>query len=108
VAAAILLTGFAAASVIFFTAAPADDPLGERPENTKQYLRQMQVYGGTANVLASEIREWFDGLWRGRTLAFTVVCLSLLLALAVFVGLTPLPPAADGRSPDVSADALDT
>jgi hypothetical protein len=103
-----LLAGLVAAPVIFLTAAPSDDRLDERPEDSKQYLRQMEVYGGTANVLASEIREWFYGLWRGRTLAFTVAGLSLLLALAVFVGLTPLPPAADGLSPDVSADALDT
>ena len=107
-AAAVLLAGLAAAPVIFLTAAPTDDRLDERPEDSKQYLRQMEVYGGTANVLASEIREWFYGLWRGRTLAFTVAGLSLLLALVVFVGLTPLPPAVDRHGADGGANEPDS
>jgi hypothetical protein len=95
VAAGILLAGFAAALLIYFTAAPPSDLLGERLEDSKRYLRQMEIYGGKANVLASEIRERFAGLWHGRALAFTVAGLSVLLAFAVFAALSPLPPTVD-------------
>jgi hypothetical protein len=94
VAAGILLAGFAAGLLIYFTATPSD-LLGERPEDSKRYLRQMEIYGGKANILASEIRERFAGLWHGRALAFTVAGLSVLLALAVFAALSPLPPTVD-------------
>jgi hypothetical protein len=98
VAAGILLAGFAAALAIYLTATPPpDNPLGYRPEDSKRYLREMEVYGGKANVLASEFRQWFDGLWHGRSLAFTVACLSVLLALAFLIASTPLPRAADPR-----------
>ena len=50
----------------------------------------MEVYGGTANVLASELREWFAGLWQGRRLAFTVALLGILLAAGARLVLTPL------------------
>jgi len=95
VAAAILLAGLATALLVYFAAAPVRDVPGERPEDSKRYLRQMEVYGGQANVLASEIREWFEGLWQGRALAFTVAFLSLLLAGLALVALTPLPPRVD-------------
>jgi hypothetical protein len=91
VASAILLVGFAAALGVFVTAPPAANRSGERPEDSKRYLRQMETYGGTANVLASEAREWIAGLWQGRALAFTIATLSVLLAALAVVGLTPLP-----------------
>jgi hypothetical protein len=108
VAAGIVLVGLVAATIIYGTAGSAANRAGERPEDSKQYLRQMEVYGGTANVLASEVREWFYGLWRGRTLAFTVAGLSLLLALIVFVALTPVPPAVYQRGPDGGASNPDS
>jgi hypothetical protein len=95
VAAGILLAGVAAALLIYLTATPSRDLFGERPEDSKRYLHQMEMYGGKANILASEIREKFVGLWHGRALAFTVAGLSVLLALTVFIALTPLPPTGD-------------
>lgn len=96
-AAWILAAGFAAALVIFVTASPPEDS-PEGMEATKQYLRQMEMYGGSANVLATEFREWWGGLWHGRELAFTVAALSVLLAGVVFVHLTPLPGIEADRS----------
>lgn len=93
IAAGIVLAGCAAGLVIYLTAGPPpENPLGYRPEDTKRYLREMERYGGKANVVASEIREWFVGLWHGRSLAFTVATLSVLLALAFLFAMTPLPP----------------
>ncbi len=97
VAAGLVLAGLAAGLVIYLTAGPApDSPLGYRPEDTKRYLRQMEVYGGQANVMAAGLREWFVGLWHGRSLAMTVVVLSVLLALAYLFAFTPLPPPESG------------
>ncbi len=90
VAATIALAGLVAACVIYVTASVAPGGAVERPEDTKQYLRQMEVYGGKANVLASQAREWFGELWHGKRLAGTVAVLSLVLAAISFVALTPL------------------
>jgi hypothetical protein len=99
VAGGILCAGCAAALLIYVTAPPPGDLLGPRLEDSKVYLRQMEVYGGKANVLAYELREWFAGLWHGRALAFTVAGLSALLALAVFGVFPPPPPNVDpGRA----------
>lgn len=91
IAAGLLLAGMLASCVIYSRAVQQADA-DERPDDSKQYLRQMEVYGGTANVLASEFREWFAGLWAGRRLAFTVAFLSILAAGGVRLVLTPLPP----------------
>ncbi len=99
VALTILLIGFGSALVIWLTARPAPpNPFGYEPEDTKRYLRQMEVYGGKANVLGSELRQWFDSLWHGRRLAVTVVFLTLALLLFYLVASTPLPPG-EGASP---------
>jgi hypothetical protein len=106
VTAGILVAGFAAAFFIYVSSTPLADRAGERPEDSKRYLRQMEVYGGHANVLASELREWFEARWHGRTLAFTVAFLSILLAGVAFIVLTPLPPRV-GASGAAQADAAD-
>jgi len=54
------------------------------PEDSKQYLRGMELYGGTANVLADELRRWFAGLWHGKSLAFTVAFITILVSSGVF------------------------
>jgi hypothetical protein len=78
---AILVAGLGAAVVIWLRAnAPSANPLGYDPEDTKTYLRQMEVYGGTANLLATELRVWFASLWRGERLAYTVAILTLVAA----------------------------
>ena len=94
VSAAVLAAGLVAAAVIRLTATPPPpDPLGDQAATSKKYLREMERFGGKANVVASEYREWFDGLWQGKRLAGTVAVLSVLLAAILFVALTPLPPA---------------
>jgi hypothetical protein len=79
--AAILAVGLGSAAAIFAMApAPAANPLGYEPTDTKKYLRELEVFGGRSNVLATEFSEWFGGLWRGRRLAGTVACLTVALA----------------------------
>jgi hypothetical protein len=53
------------------------------PRDSKSYQRDMELYGGTANLLADELRRWFDGLWQGQTLAYTVGFLTLFGTLVL-------------------------
>lgn len=86
VAAAILIVGLASAIWIYRNAASSTgDILGYNPEESKQYLRAMELYGGKANVLAAELRQWFDGLWHGTRLAYTTACATVLLAGAFWL-----------------------
>lgn len=98
---AILALGFAAAVVIFLTAEPPPaNPLGYDPLDTKKYLHDLEIYGGKANVIAAEFRDWFDGLWHGKNLAFTVAALTVMAAFAFRFFATPLPrPTAVERDP---------
>jgi hypothetical protein len=79
--AAILALGLGGALVIQRTAAVRPpNPLGYEPEDTKRYLRQLEMVGGKANVVAVQFRQWFDGLWQGPQLATTVATLTGVLA----------------------------
>ncbi len=99
---AILLFGFAAAVVIYLTAQPPpDNPLGYDPMDTKKYLHDLELYGGKANILSAQFREWFDSLWHGKQLAFTVIVLTVIAAGVFKFFATPLPP--DPEAPGVNA-----
>jgi hypothetical protein len=94
---AILATGFAGAVLIYFTApAPAANALGYEFRDSKSYLRNMEMFGGKANLLSAEFREWLAGMFQGQSLAYTVAFLSVVLALGVWLFATPLPPAPPG------------
>ncbi len=89
---ALLAAGFTASVVVFFAAGPEpENPLGYDPMETKKYLHDLEVYGGTANVLAAEFQEWFAGLWHGRNLAYTIAVLTVLLVLVLRFLLAPIP-----------------
>ena len=62
------------------------------PEDYKTYSRDMELYGGTANVLLDELRRWFDGLWHGKSLAFIVACTTILLSSGLFYAAKQLTP----------------
>ena len=54
------------------------------PDESKKYLRDMELYGGKANVIAGEIRLWFAGLWKGKSLAYIVGCGAIAISFGVF------------------------
>jgi len=84
IALAILAAGLTSAVVVYLAAGPdADNPLGYDPMQTKTYLHDLELYGGKANVLAAQFREWFTGLWLGRNLAYTISVLTVLVVLAL-------------------------
>jgi hypothetical protein len=89
--AVIMLVGLGSAILIYQTARDgSNDFLGYEngsgetypvmPEDSKAYTRNLEVYGGKANVLATGLRRWFVGLWHGKALAFTVAALSILIS----------------------------
>ena len=93
VTAIILALGFGSALWIYLAAGPAPgDASGDDPADSKQYQRQMELYGGKANVLAAELLRWFGSLWHGRRLALTVACATVLVAGGFWLS-ADLPPA---------------
>jgi hypothetical protein len=92
VSAVLLAIGFASAVAIYVVNGPASDPTEYELENSKKYLRAMETYGGKANLLASDLRHWFSSLWHGRTLAFTVAILTVIVTLIYRLAVMPLPP----------------
>ena len=90
ISALILLVGMGSAILIYLTADNASDSdLGL--ENSKMYMHDLELYGGKANVMANELRNWFDGLWHGRSLAFTIAFITVLLSFGFFYTARHLP-----------------
>jgi hypothetical protein len=44
------------------------------------------------NVLADEFRRWFDGLWQGKSLAFTITFITIFISFGFFLVAYHLPP----------------
>jgi MFS family permease len=85
------IVGFASAIWIYLTAGAAPgNPLGYDPEDSKRYLRDLERYGGKANIVAGEITDWFNGLWHGRRLAFIVACVTVIVAGALLLAAIPM------------------
>jgi hypothetical protein len=85
VTAGILLAGFGSAVAIYLTAAEIpDNPFAEY-EQSKRFSHEVQRMGGKMALVANDASVWFAGLWHGRQLAFTVACITLLIALGYYV-----------------------
>ena len=54
------------------------------PEDSKKYLRDLELYGGKANVLMDELRRGLAGLWHGKSLAFTIACVTIFISFGVY------------------------
>ncbi len=91
----ILAVGLGSAILIYRTA--EDNPYGVlgyeegggtvypvMPEDSKQYLHGLELYGGKANVLMDQLRRGFIGLWHGKSLAYTVACISIFISFGIF------------------------
>jgi len=107
----ILLAGLCGALLIYLFAVDVpDDSLGYVIVNgtvyplatadSKKYRREVERLGGKAALAFDDFGRWFGGLWRGKTLAGTVVWISILLSLGIYFfanALGPDPPSSDGR-----------
>ena len=58
---------------------------------TKIDQYRMELYGGKANILANDFQSWFDALWHGRELAYTLAVLAIVIGLACFLLAEHLP-----------------
>ncbi len=55
-----------------------------KPEDSKIYMHDLELYGGKANVLMSDFTRWFTELWHGKSLAITIACITVLVAFGFF------------------------
>jgi len=93
ISAIILLVGVTGALSIYLSSGgPSDSVPMPGLENSKAYLREVEVYGGTANVLATEFMQWFDGLWHGQQLAYTIACMAIFISFCFAFVAYRLPP----------------
>ncbi|MGH8736016.1 MAG: hypothetical protein ACREU5_02300 [Burkholderiales bacterium] len=100
---AVLALGLCAAAAIYLTATDSSaGAVGYEVINgvaypvaaadSKAYQRELERFGGKANVLAVEFTRWFAGLWQGRRLAFTVAFLGIAASLILFLYARYLEP----------------
>jgi hypothetical protein len=81
----VLAVGWAIALAIYATAEPvAQDPDIEAAQLTKSYERQMEVFGGKAALVGTQLEEGFASLWQGQRLAYAVGVLSAIAALGSY------------------------
>jgi len=91
----ILLAGLGSALAVYVNTDSGDDETAEYEVvgqkvypgmqlKSKKYVHDLEMYGGKAAVLADEINRWFEDLWHGRTLAYTIAILSIVTSLGLF------------------------
>jgi len=111
ITAIILLVGLGSAILIYLTAEnDADSVVGYEavggyvypvmPEDSKRYIHDLELYGGKANVLVNDFMRWFVGLWHGKSLAFTIACITIFISFGFFYIARHLPS-------DSTSDARD-
>ncbi|MGO9014391.1 MAG: hypothetical protein ACLQF0_05375 [Dissulfurispiraceae bacterium] len=91
ISAVILLFGLGSSVLIYLTAENDSDNALDF-ENSKIYLHDLELYGGKANVLAHDFRTWLVGLWHGKSLAYTIACITLVISFGIFFVARHLPP----------------
>ena len=98
----VLGVGCAAAVAIYATASPVlEDADLEEARLSKSYERQMEVFGGKAALVGSQLDDWLASLWHGQRLAYTVAVLTALVALACWAWCVTPP---GGARPDEPGD----
>jgi hypothetical protein len=95
IAAIILLVGLGSAVLIYLTAENDSENILAN-ENSKMFIHDLELYGGKANVLANEFKVWFEKLWHGKQLAFTVAFITIFIAFGFIFFSSHLP--ADQKS----------
>jgi ABC-type Fe3+ transport system permease subunit len=84
-AAGIVAAVGAAGAVAIYVAAgneSAESPLQDL-HGSKMYAHNLELYGGKMAVLEDDLSRWFNSIWHGRRLAFTVACISATVSWAL-------------------------
>jgi hypothetical protein len=50
---------------------------------SKRYQRELERYGGKANVIFDELNRWFASLWQGKKLGITLGWISVIASLGL-------------------------
>ena len=53
-------------------------------EDSRKYMRNLELVSGKSGVLVSEFNQWLVGLWQGKSLAFTILFLSVVISSGIF------------------------
>ncbi|BCS55367.1 hypothetical protein [Geobacter sp. SVR] len=94
----VLVVGLAAAAGIHLSAGDSSDStLVDGFLESKKYTHELRMYGGNASVLADQFSRWFEGLWQGQTLAYTIAVIAVAVSIVLFL-------AARHSSPDHSRE----
>lgn len=86
----VLVAGLAGSGLIYLTTPEnaREETLGfsavNDPSSSKMYEHDLRVFGGKANVYTDEFIRWFAGLWHGKSLAYTVACLTVFVSVCSF------------------------
>lgn len=90
----VLAAGIAAALVVYLFAPAGRADAGNysivggqvfaAPDENSAEMQQVERLGGKPAVYALEFHRWFLSLWHGRRLAFTLLVLSVVVALLCF------------------------
>ena len=81
-----LLAGLGSALAIYLTAGTPDEiGMVEEFEESKRFAHDLELYGGKANLIANKFTRWFEGLWHGQSLAYTVAVLTVVIAVGYFL-----------------------
>jgi hypothetical protein len=92
ITAIILVVGLSSSILIYLTAEKvSEDGLVYQFEHSKKYRHDLELIGGKANVLADDFYRWFVGLWHGKSLAFIVACLTIVISFGFFFVAYHLP-----------------
>ncbi|NVO00553.1 MAG: hypothetical protein HXX17_14640 [Geobacteraceae bacterium] len=84
-AAVILACGAVASIVIYLKATSVEENLlVDGFLESKAYRHELERYGGKLNVVSDDLLRWFNSLWQGETLAFTIATITLLIASLLF------------------------
>lgn len=111
ISAIILLVGLSSAVLVYMTAENDSDSVvgyevvggtvySIKPEDSKKYLHDLELYGGKANVIANDFMRWVAGLWHGKPLAFTIACITIFISFGFFFVASHLPPGLKSDSRD--------
>ena len=101
----ILLAGAIASTAIYLIASQEEQSaLVNEFRDSKAYRHELEAYGGKLSVVSDELTRWFESLWRGENLAFTVAFVSTAVALFLFWTARQIP----ANLPDQAGDIPDS
>ena len=86
IAAIILLVGLSSSVLVYLTAEKGEEnTLLAEFQQSKRYRHDMEQTGGKLILVGSECMNWFEKLWKGETLAFTMASLSIFISAVFFL-----------------------